>query len=199
MLNCPKAAIILISFIGLTLGCIGSSTAYVDGPPLSTAGGFGTNTCQECHFENALNDDVGSLQLGGIPNLYVPGQQYAITVALNRPDIGRGGFQLAVRFSDGYNKGFQAGLLESFNDRTEIVTDADSLIQYAQQTDQGSLVEATGFSRWKIRWTAPKEKSQSVTFNVAANASNNDQSELGDFIYTNETIVFPQLINSQTN
>ena len=138
------------------------------------------------------------MPLSGAPNLYVPGRQYAITVVLKRPDIGRGGFQLAVRFYNGKQKGFQAGSLESLNDRTEILTDGDRLTQYAQQTDQGSLPEVAGFSRWKIRWTAPKEKAKAVAFNVAANASNNDQSELGDFIYTNETIIYPQLINLQT-
>jgi hypothetical protein len=36
---------------------------------------------------------------------------------------------------------------------------------------------------WTMEWTAPSTGAGPVQFNVAANASNNDDSPLGDFIY----------------
>jgi hypothetical protein len=36
---------------------------------------------------------------------------------------------------------------------------------------------------WTIEWTAPAGATAPVQFNVAANASNNDDSPLGDYIY----------------
>ncbi|HEX9611604.1 MAG TPA: choice-of-anchor V domain-containing protein, partial [Gemmatimonadales bacterium] len=46
----------------------------------------------------------------------------------------------------------------------------------------GTSVAAGGTGRWTFRWTAPD--AGAVAFHVAANAANDDDSPLGDFIYT---------------
>ena len=60
---------------------------------------------------------------------------------------------------------------------------ADKVLTFVQHNLAGSRVRATGENRWTIRWTAPAPASAPVQFNVAANASNNDDSPLGDYIY----------------
>jgi hypothetical protein len=47
----------------------------------------------------------------------------------------------------------------------------------------GSRVSSTGANTWTVEWTAPAAPAAAVQFNVAANASNNDDSPLGDYIY----------------
>ncbi len=39
-------------------------------------------------------------------------------------------------------------------------------------------------AHWRIRWTAPAHPRGAVVFHLAANAANDDESPLGDFIYT---------------
>jgi hypothetical protein len=47
----------------------------------------------------------------------------------------------------------------------------------------GSRTATSGVNTWTIEWTAPAAPAGPVQFNVAANASNNDDSPLGDYIY----------------
>ena len=162
--------------------------AHVDGPPPATAGGFGDDTCHTCHFDSDLNDSAGSLILAGIPEDYVPGVEYLIEILLARPEIARGGFEAAVRFQNGPDAGRQAGSLESIDERVEVVTAEDRTVQYARQTEAGSLVGADGTARWGVRWIAPEHRTGTIVLNVAANASNYDDSAFGDFIYTREAL-----------
>jgi len=166
----------------------GTVIAHLDGPPPATAGGFGDDTCYTCHFDSALNDATGSLNLEGIPKNYMPGVEYLIQIVLARPEIARGGFEAAVRFADGPNAGQQAGSLESGDRRVEVVTGINRPVQFARQTEQGSLIESDGRASWSIRWRAPENSAGPIVFNVAANAANYDESSFGDFIYTRETL-----------
>ena len=59
----------------------------------------------------------------------------------------------------------------------------DNVLTFVQHNLAGSRVAATGANSWTIDWTAPETLAASVQFNVAANASNNDDSPLGDYIY----------------
>ncbi len=75
--------------------------AYLEGPPPAHSGGFGGDTCHACHFENDLDAPGGSLTLGGVPDTFDPSATYRITVSLERPGMGRAGFQLAARVMKG--------------------------------------------------------------------------------------------------
>jgi hypothetical protein len=138
-------------------------------------------TCQQCHWENPLNEPSGRLTLEGIPERYTPGEQYLITVTLARPGLGRGGFQLSAR-EDGMNmtSGSNAGVLASPDKTTQVVKD-EKLVSYVEHTEQGTEPKG-GTASWKVSWTAPD--AGDVIFHAAANAANDDDSPLGDYIYT---------------
>jgi hypothetical protein len=59
----------------------------------------------------------------------------------------------------------------------------DKVLTFVQHNLTGSRVRETGANTWTIDWTAPAAAASPVQFNVAANASNNDDSPLGDYIY----------------
>src|SRR5262245_24686351 len=84
---------------------------YADRPPLAHTGGFGEETCRQCHFDNPLNEPGGSLSIDGVPPAYQPGASYRLTVRLRRAGLARAGFQLAVRQAIGPGAGRQAGVL----------------------------------------------------------------------------------------
>ena len=177
-----RAAIFSATCLGVTL----SVAAHLDGPPPAHAGGFGEPTCHECHWENPLNDPAGTLTLSGVPESYTPGQSYALDITLTRPDLGRGGFQLTARFADGDGTGRQAGMLRPVSSRTTTIRGEDSDIQYAQQTNAGSEVATPNTTRWTVEWASPTGPVRRIIFHLAANAGNDDDSDLGDFIYTTE-------------
>jgi hypothetical protein len=53
----------------------------------------------------------------------------------------------------------------------------------SQHNLTGSRVTATGLNTWTIEWTAPSTPANPMQVNVAANASNNDDSPIGDDLY----------------
>ena len=64
-----------------------------------------------------------------------------------------------------------------------IPSQIDPSLTFVQHTLIGSRVVRAGVNAWTIEWTAPAASAGPVQFNVAGNASNDDDSALGDFIY----------------
>jgi len=167
--------------VSLLLGIPHAAGASSSDVVAGRTGGFGEITCQQCHWENPLNEPTGRLTIEGIPERYTLGEQYLITVTVARPGLGRGGFQLSAR-EDRINMtgGMNAGTLAPVDKTSQLLASA---VTYVQHTRDGSAVAAPGTAKWRVRWTAPENR-VNVVFHVAANASNDDASPLGDFIYT---------------
>jgi hypothetical protein len=158
------------------------------GPPPGHTGGFGEPTCRACHFDADLNEPGGDLSLGGTPAAYVPGRAYEITVALKRAGMLRGGFQMTARFASGAGAGSQAGEFTPGDGGTQVVWDTVKRVGYAEHTTLGTAATG-GAARWTLRWTAPPRAGGPVVFHIAANAANDDDSPLSDFIYAIEATV----------
>lgn len=172
------------------LATVAAATApfYVDGPPPGRTGGFSENTCHECHRDSPLNDPAGSLTIDSLPPAYEPNRTYRLTVVLTRPGMLAAGFQLAMRTNDAGAQ--QAGLLALVDDRTAFAAPAPRPIQYLQHTRRGTALTAPDTARWTFTWRAP-DGVRPVVLHVAANAANDDNSGLGDFIYTREFVLLP--------
>ena len=163
-----------------------------EGPPPGHTGGFGEPTCRACHFDAPEEPEAGALVVEGIPAVYRPGAEYAITVTLRDPRLERSGFQLAARIAGEEigagaaaeaEGGRQAGLLLASGPRVEVIEHGDPPVLYARQTLAGATPERAGESSWRVRWIAPPEPAGPVLFHAAANAGNDDDSELGDAVH----------------
>jgi hypothetical protein len=161
-----------------------ATAAFKEGPYPNVAGGFGEQSCHLCHLDNPVNDREGEVTLTGVPQTYVPRERYPITVSLRRDGLRRGGFEIAARFASGKSKGRQAGSWMPQDARVQLIPGAvDKALTFVQHNLMGSRVTETGTTTWTVEWTAPAAAAGPVQFNVAANASNNDDSPLGDYIY----------------
>lgn len=149
-------------------------------------GGFGEETCRSCHFDYPLNYKEGTLQVEGFPGSYERGQSYTIRIHVKRPDLAKAGFQLSARFSDGR----QAGTLSPQSDRTQFTETTPDSIQYLQHSAKGTELNGETSSEWQLKWIAP-QKLGIVYINLAANASNGDASEFGDYILTDSLTISP--------
>jgi hypothetical protein len=163
-----------------------------EGPPPGHTGGFGEPTCRACHFDAPEEPEAGALVVDGVPAVYRPGAEYAITVTLRDPRLESAGFQLAARFageesgagaSGGAEGGHQAGRLLASGPRVEIVEQGEPPVLYARQTLAGAAPEGDREASWTVRWIAPAEPAGPVLFHAAANAANDDDSELGDAVH----------------
>ena len=167
-------------------------SAFKEGPYPNVTGGFGEQSCHLCHLDNPINAPGGSLTLDGVPAAYAPGQKYNVTVTIAREGLRRGGFEIAARFASGKLKGKQAGVWRPTDAREQLIPGAvDKTLIFVQHNLAGSRVQSTGANSWTIEWTAPAAAGP-VQFNVASNASNNDDSPLGDYIYLKSARSVPQ-------
>jgi hypothetical protein len=150
--------------------------AYVDGPVTDRDGGSAL-TCRECHFHEEDLAGAGSISISGLPPRYESGRVYTLTLHLLRPDMKRGGFQMSVRG----DAGAPAGKLTSADENVKVVADPNSGVTFAQHSEDGAPFVDNGRAAWTIQWSAPIESS-GVVFYAAGNASNGDDSALGDVI-----------------
>lgn len=158
--------------------------AFKEGPYPNVTGGFGEQTCRLCHMDNPLNAPGGSVEVAGIPSRFVPGATYPVTITLRREDLRRGGFEIASRFAAGRLRGRQAGAWRVTDARAQLIPGAvDRALTFVQHNLAGSRGPSPGMNRWTLEWTAPSDAAGTVQFDIAANASNDDDSPLGDFIY----------------
>jgi hypothetical protein len=166
--------------------------SFAEGPFPGFTGGFKEPTCQQCHFGHDLNEPGGTLTLSGVPPTYAAGQAYTLTVTLKKDGLEKGGFQLAARAATGPTAGRDAGTLEVTGAEVQLVTSADKTVTYVQHTPAGTKTATPGSLAWTFRWIAPKTGAVPVEFDVAANASNNDESPMDDAIYTASATVRPK-------
>lgn len=156
------------------------TTEYADGAPQGFSGGFGESSCDACHFESAVNTQPGRVALTGIPERFVPGERYPLTITLSRPGMIIGGFQLTARL-DG--DGTQAGTLAPGPGEEKRIKIDTGRIQYANQRIDGTGLAEPGTAKWTVVWTAPNTPGN-VRFHVSANAADKDEAARGDYVYT---------------
>jgi len=181
----PARAPLLVVPVLLLLGAGRTACGYEDGAPPGHTGGFGEPDCSVCHADSDPNPADGTLQVEGLPDRVLAHSAYELAVVLKHAELRVGGFQLAVRSSDGK----PSGQLVSLSDRTRVMEEAGQV--YLQHTKEGLHPQADGTARWVFRWIAAGVAG-SVYLHVAANAANDDISALGDYIFTLERTVAPE-------
>jgi hypothetical protein len=166
----------------LLIAAISPGTYTRERPPTGVTGGFGEPTCQLCHFEADVNTGGGRLLLTGVPERYTAGQRYTVIVTVVHAGAVAVGFEIAARFESG---GAQAGSLAAGPNeakRLEVTTAVG--VQYAHHVWDGTEPVAPDTARWRVVWTAPASGGGNVVFHAVGNASNSDNSPLGDYVYT---------------
>ena len=154
-----------------------------DQPPLAHTGGFGEPTCLTCHLDGELNEPGGTLTIEGLPTRYQAGQRYTLTLIITHPELRAAGFELSARFQSGPDSARQAGKLSATGDRAAVSLEETRRVQYAHHLRPGTTPPKPGSARWTVHWTAPSDASGTVIFHASANAANDNDSPMGDYIY----------------
>jgi len=158
--------------------------AFKDGPPARTTGGFGEESCIGCHFGADENDGHGRIFLEGLPERYLPNERYSVVVHLTRHGMAAGGFQLAARRDDGLT---QAGSFEvPADEETRVGILRERGVEFAHHTWDGVDTVAPDSAAWHLVWVAPEEAVGTVFFHGAGVAADDDDSQIGDHVYTTE-------------
>lgn len=162
----------------------GAASAYAEGAPPGFSGGFNEQSCHACHFHGEVDSGPERVAIAGVPERFVAGEAYRLTVTLRRPDMKLAGFQLTARFKD---DGAQAGALAvTPGDDARVKVETQGDVQYANQRKEGTALAEAYTARWSVLWTAPDapDASRTVVFHVAANAGDGDGTAEGDYVET---------------
>lgn len=152
----------------------------------SLTGAPGEQNCTQCHFGSTL-DGTSENQLVMLNaqfqtvTSYTPGQTYTVSLTLaSNPD----------------KKGFSATVLDPSNNMAGALTgsglggtqdfqNGPGTRDYVSHT---STSNTSTTSLWAWSWTAPASNVGDVTFYVASNVANNNNTTSGDMIYLSEHI-----------
>ncbi|HKO95612.1 MAG TPA: PQQ-dependent sugar dehydrogenase [Pyrinomonadaceae bacterium] len=184
------ARLILIpSLLAAVCGFILSSSSFLRpvaafsaGPPAGYTGAPGEEpeACAECHVPPDAG--IGHIALT-VPQTYVPGQTYPITVTHTNADPSRlrWGFELTVLDTSDE----KAGNLQSLDGFTQVLNNQGpgGSRQYIEHTSAGTFAGQQGGASWTFNWTAPATDVGVVLFYAAGNHANNDGNTSGDYIY----------------
>ncbi len=171
---------------GLVLLAIAAlAFSYARGPKNKKTGAPGEGICvaSDCHNDYQLNEGPGRLTLVGIPDEYVPGTQYPITIRLQQKGQSRWGFQVTVITADGQ----KAGQIVQFDDNMsqleedEVNGNTRFYLKHARRGTHNGTTD--GPVQWKFTWAAPDSATGEIAFYVAGNAANRDREPTGDYIY----------------
>ncbi len=158
-------------------------TMLREAPPLAHTGGFGEPTCLACHMDGELNEPGGTLAIEGLPARYEAEKRYTLTLVITHPQLKVAGFELSARFESGPDSAKQAGSFAAKGDRVGVALEEGMRVQYAHHLLPGITPPAHGSARWTVDWTAPASASGPVVFHASANAANDNNSPMGDYIY----------------
>lgn len=154
-----------------------AASAAPDGADWDHHGGRDAQDCTACHFDSRAQADSARLTLEGIPARLRPDEIYHLTLKLNDPALITAGFLIRAAREEN-----DAGHFEPADDRTE--ANGARL----RTTLEGSRQVQAGAAEWKFLWRAPDDLDGPVTFNIAANAANDDMSPFGDTIYLTKIV-----------
>lgn len=155
-------------------------------------GAPGEQTCvNSCHNSYALNSGTGSIALGSTNMTgwqYVPGQTYHMTVTVSLSTSVLFGFDVECLTSAGAN----AGTLTVTNSaQTQVKNATVSGNSRRNLVHQQGAGTGAGSKAFAFDWVAPATNIGNVTFYFAGNASNNQNNEAGDRIYTGSQVITP--------
>jgi hypothetical protein len=132
-----------------------------------------------------LNAPGGSISISG-PIAYNAGQVYPVSVTVSRTGLDLFGLGFEALRSTGANAGTLA-ITNPAETQIKVASVGGNLRNNVVHQQNGGA--SVGSHTFSFNWTAPTTNVGDVTFYAAGNASNNNGSASGDFIYTTSQVV----------
>ncbi len=160
----------LLLFTGMFLELRSMSNAG-----FNMTGAPGEGDCSGCHGGTANSDVNGSVRIKviGDPVKYVPGATYDVQVTTAYAGRSKFGFGLNARMVGKFNA--PIGTLAGSNDMQV----SSEFITHTNASNKG-----TDSKTWSFTWKAPEDGTEAITLYAAGLATNNDNTNSGDKVYT---------------
>jgi hypothetical protein len=170
--------LIALIVCGLPIGVFADSM-WSSGPADGFTGAPGEGTCNLCH---EFGPSDGSVEIEGLPPVYVTAQTYTVTVRLQDPGQQRWGFELTAIDENGDGAGTFM-ITDPLNTQLSD-NNPETARDYVKHTSQG-IYNGTldGPVTWEFQWIAPASDRGPVSIYAAGNAADGDGTTAGNYIY----------------
>jgi hypothetical protein len=180
-----------------TAGMLFIAGIQSDNGKAGATGSPGEQTCSQsnCHTGTADNSMGGSVTLSSADLVnweYTPGQTYTLTATVSQQGRSLFGIGLEALLPSGANAG---NLVPGTGTTTKNATIAgNSRKNIVHNMNAGATANAHSFT---FTWTAPATDVGPITIYYAGNATNNNGTKTGDYIYNGSQVVTPASVNVQ--
>lgn len=165
------AIITASSVFAFMSGLVSAAFANPDGAPWGTANPGADENCHSCHFDGDAVLNSNDLSLSGLPDQITAGGTYILKVSLVDCDAVAAGFQMIA----------SGGQFWSGEDAIEAEANQIRSAKLRRLEDRAEI-------SWAVFWRAPETLSETIDFQIAVNASNDDASPFGDTIHFKSVI-----------
>ncbi len=142
--------------------------AYPDGAPWGSADPEGAQNCASCHYAEDAVRDSSAILVTGLPREVERGKTYSFHLSLADLEYASIGFLAAASHG------------RFLNVDGENTTVLEAMVRSTKPKYSSDAADS-----WVLEWEAPADMSvgESVAFDLAVNASNDDASPFGDAIH----------------
>lgn len=154
-----------------------------NGSPGGKTGAPGDQTCTQCHSGSVQSGTgfqtvVLTNDAGQIVTNYIPGEQYTVTVGMLTLNA-KNGFEVVALTPNNS----EAGSVTVTNAANTKTVNAGNKTRITQKSS------GTILNNWSFAWTAPATNLGNVTFYLATNTSNSNNTNSGDAIRTSQHVI----------
>ncbi len=184
-------------FLLLSIAVVSEVVSYTSGASPAYTGAISEGNCTSCHSSYSLvtsGNQWNRIRMrSNIPSTgYLPDSTYTITITYAESGISKFGFQLTAL--DTTNAA--AGTFSTADNRTSTSSTSVSgkTRYYIGQTTTGSARVATDSTAWSFKWKAPSTNVGKVELYTTVNATNDNSSSSGDYIYKKDFTITPSTL-----
>ncbi len=163
-----------------------SAYTYTSAPPDSYTNAPGESNCTSCHSGTALNGGgaLNNITLTTSTSLtsLLPNTTYNFSLSFNQASRIKYGFQLCVLPSGANSSSASIGTLIASGSGTQLSSTSSPNRTYLMHDASGTSAPLAS-KTWQFQYTTPNIANATPQFYVVINASNNNSSTSGDFIY----------------
>lgn len=143
-----------------------------------------------CHsgLLNSVNGNV-LFETSGQDSTYIPGMVYTMNIGIEQVNVDKFGFQI-IALKDADNS-FVGSYTLTDPTNTRLINGSGGK-KYVGSTPCGSDADPVGSLGWSFDWEAPAADEGSITFYLAALATNHNHATSGDDTYTRTLTLQPQ-------
>lgn len=177
-LSCLALSVSLCSmFSGAVFASASGPDAYRTGAPDD----IGACNASGCHDTYATDSGDAEFSISG-PSEYTPGKTIKLKVAFSNFSGKKRGFEMTAVDANGN----RVGKFKKIGNTTQIIPPDD--YRGLDKADKKKYIEhtykGTKKKNWKVKWTAPADATDLITFYAAGVDGDGKGSEADDYVYT---------------